>query len=90
MIGITLTLTLPGFGGLLGDRKMREYPYPNLRPALDLPGHRDTGRLDLPGGYPRMFQRLQTVSAERYGTAALGSAGELGAMHFSMFNSLRL
>ena len=51
--------------GLLRDRLVGEHPDPDLAAALDVAGHRDPRRLDLPVRHPARLHRLQTVIAER-------------------------
>src|SRR5690606_9526595 len=46
-----------------------------LPATLDVPGHRDPGRLDLPVGDVRRLQRLDPVVPEGHPVAALAPAG---------------
>ena len=46
----TLTGTHTGFGGLLGQRTVRENVDPHLTATLDVTGHGDTGRFNLTVG----------------------------------------
>src|SRR5205823_9833929 len=59
------------FGRLLRDGLVREDRDPDLAATTDVPGHGDTGRLDLPVGHVRRFQRLDAELAERHPGAAL-------------------
>src|SRR5215475_829565 len=63
----------PGLGGLLGQRAVRVDVDPHLPATPDVPGHRDTGRLDLPVGHVGVLQRLDAVLAE----SNTGTAGGL-------------
>src|SRR3989440_2058809 len=67
----TLAGTHPGLGRLLGDRLVREHGDPDLAATADVPRHGDTGRLDLPVGQVRRFQRLDAELAERHPGTAL-------------------
>src|ERR687890_378899 len=69
-----LAATHTGLGRLLGDRLVGEDVDPDLPPAADLPGHRDTGSLYLAVGDPGRLQGLQPVLAELHVGPALGLA----------------
>src|SRR6266566_647376 len=64
----------PGLGRLLGQRAVRVDVDPHLPATADVPGHRDTGGLDLPVRHVGVFQRLDAVLAEGHGGAAGGLA----------------
>src|SRR6516225_1971384 len=51
-------------GRLLGQRPVREDVDPHLPAAADVPGHGDTGGLDLPVGHVRVLEGLDPVLAE--------------------------
>src|SRR5215216_5501018 len=68
----TFTAAHAGFGRLLSYGFMREDVDPDLPTSLDLPGHRDTGRLYLAVGDPGRLQSLQPVLTELHLGAALG------------------
>src|SRR4028118_865528 len=72
-----LAATHAGLGRLLGYGLVGEDVDPDLPPALDLPRHRDTGRLYLAVAYPGRLQSLQPVLAELHVGAALGLAPHL-------------
>src|SRR6266536_1312471 len=63
--------THPGLGRLLGDCLVREHSDPDLAATTDVPGHGDTGRLDLPVGQVCRLQRLDAELAERHPGSAL-------------------
>src|SRR5690606_320247 len=62
-----------GLGGLLRERAVREHVDPDLAATLDVPGHRDTRRLDLAVREVRRREGLDAVLAE----ADLRAAGRL-------------
>src|ERR1700683_1779016 len=64
----------PGLGRLLGQRPVRVDRDPHLPAAADVPGHGDTGGLDLPVRHVRVLDGLDAVLAERHPGAALGRA----------------
>src|SRR6202034_1370453 len=64
----------PGLGRLLGQRPVRVDRDPHLPAAADMPGHGDTGGLDLPVRHVRVLDGLDAVLAERHASAALGRA----------------
>src|SRR5215211_5732428 len=68
----TLTGTHAGLGRLLRQRTVRVDVDPHLAATLDVPGHRDTSRLDLAVRHVRRLQRLDAEFAERDPGAALG------------------
>src|SRR5690606_40859098 len=69
-----------GFGGLLGQRAVREDVDPHLAATLDVPVDRDTGRLDLPVGDVTVRQRLNAVVTELHRGAAAGQPTLLGVV----------
>ena len=75
VIGSALTLTHTGFGGLLGDRLVREQTQPDLAATLDETRHRDTAGLDLAVGDVTALHDLQAEVAER----KIGAAPRLAA-----------
>src|SRR5882724_7266585 len=62
----------PGLGRLLGQRAVRVDRDPHLPATADVPGHGDTGGLDLPVGHVGVLHRLDAELAERHPGAALG------------------
>src|SRR5690606_16725114 len=70
-----LTGTHAGFGRLLGQRTVGEDVDPNLPATLDVPGHGDTGGLDLPVGHVTVLERLDSEVTEVDLRATLGGAG---------------
>src|SRR5215211_287530 len=70
----TLTGTHAGLGRLLRQRTVRVDVDPHLAATLDVPGHRDTSRLDLAVRHVRRLQGLDAELAERHLGAALGGA----------------
>src|SRR5216683_6271643 len=77
------------FGGLLGERLVRENPDPQFSPALDEPRDRHARRFDLPVGDPRAFHGLQSVLAERQIPAAPSLAVAAAAHLLSVLHLLR-
>src|SRR5690606_28256240 len=71
-LGRALAGTHAGLGRLLRDRTVGVDVDPHLAATLDVAGHRDTGRLDLPVGDVGRLERLDAVVAERDLGAALG------------------
>src|SRR5690606_21253395 len=65
----------PGLGRLPGQGVVGEDRDEDLPATLDVPGHRDPGRLDLPVGDVRRLQRLDPVVPEGPPVAALAAAG---------------
>src|SRR5579883_987534 len=59
------TLAHTCFGGLLGDRLIREHANAQLAASLDEARDGDTARLDLPGSHPAGLERSQTVVSKR-------------------------
>src|SRR5207302_1168606 len=76
------------FGGLLGERLVRENPNPQFSAALDKPRNRHARRFDLPVGDPRAFHGLQTVLAEGQISAAPGLAVSAAAHLLSVLHLL--
>ena len=68
----TLTGTHAGLGRLLGQRTVRVDVDPDLSATLDVPGHGDTGRLDLTVRHVGRLQGLDAVLAEGDRVATLG------------------
>ena len=60
----TLALSHPSFSGFLGNRFVRKNSYPDLSPALYVPGNGNPGCFNLLGAHEAAFQSLQTVIAE--------------------------
>src|SRR5215469_2754253 len=71
-LGGALAGTHPGLGRLLGQRAVGVDRDPHLPAAADVPGHRDTGGLDLPVGDVGVLHGLDAVLAERHPGPALG------------------
>src|SRR5690606_9862247 len=76
----TLTRTHAGPGGLLGQRAVRVDVDPDLSATADVPGHRDTRRLDLTVGHVRRLEGLDAVLTEGDLGATLGSATPTGVV----------
>src|SRR3712207_5999769 len=74
-LGRTLTGTHAGLGRLLGERTVRVDRDPDLAATADVPGHGDTGGLDLPVGDVRRLEGLDGVLTEVDLGAALRTAG---------------
>src|SRR5690606_5620325 len=70
-LGRALAGTHPGLSGLLGQGPVGEDRDPDLATTLDVTGHRDTGRFDLPVGPVRRLERLDAELAEDHPVAAL-------------------
>ena len=70
----TLTGTHSCFGGLLGQRAVREDVDPDLTATLDVTGHGDTSRLNLTVGDVGGLECLDAVIAERQFGATGGKA----------------
>jgi hypothetical protein len=85
-----LTAALPGFGRFLGDRFVRENTYPNVTAAAYMTGDCPPGRLNLTGGYPGRFHRLQAVIAENYRVARGSVAPAVPFMSLAVLDPLRL
>src|SRR2546429_6464862 len=64
--------THPGLGRLLRDGLVREDGDPDLAATADVPGHRDTRRLDLPVRHVVRLQRLDAELAELHPGTPLG------------------
>src|SRR5215213_3773351 len=79
-----------GLGGLLRVGLVREDVDPDLAAALDLAGHRDTGRFDLAVRHPAALERLQPVLAELHARPALGVPAHAPALLLAPLDSLRL
>src|ERR1035437_10114161 len=75
-----LALAHARFGGLLGDRLVREQPDPHLSPALDGARHGHARGFDLPVGDPRALHRLESEIAEGDGGPAPRLAGHAPAL----------
>src|SRR5262249_61776589 len=86
--GRALAFAHAGFGGLLGDRLIREDANPELAPALDVAGDGDASGFDLLARNPGGFGRLQRVFAERDAGSALGRAGAATALLPAIFDLL--
>src|SRR6202011_3228837 len=97
----TLARTHPGFGGLLGQRTIREDVDPHLAATLDVPVDGDTSGLDLTVGDVGVLQRLDAVVAEAHRRAAAGNPAlarvvllavldSAGNQHDSALRTLRL
>src|SRR5262249_49943485 len=71
-LGRALARTHAGFGGLLGQRAVREDVDPHLAAALDVPVDRDTRRLDLPVGDVGVLQCLDAIVAEAHRSTTAG------------------
>ena len=78
VLGVALARAHAGLGGLLGHGLVGEHPDPHLAATLDVPGHGDTGGLDLAGGEPGRLEGLDAEVAEVDVAAALGQAVEAG------------
>ena len=76
----TLTGTHSGFGGLLGQRAVREDVDPDLTAALDVTCHSDTSRLNLTVGDVRTFESLDAEVAERQFGATGRKASAVGTV----------
>src|SRR5262249_61681139 len=87
--GVALARALPGSGGFLGVRLVREPVAPDLPASLDLAGHRDSGSLDLAVGDPAAIEGLEPVLAEGDGGPPLGVAAPLAALLLAVTNPLR-
>src|ERR1700728_3622098 len=96
-----LTGTHPGFGGLLGQRTVREDVDPHLAATLDVPVDGDTSGLDLAVGDVSVLQRLDAVVAEAHRRATAGNPAlarvvllavldSAGNQHDSALRTLRL
>src|SRR5699024_6983566 len=88
-LGRTLTGTHAGLGRLLGYGLVGENLDPDLTATLGVPGHGDTGSLDLIAGDPAGLQGLQTELTVGNGVAAGGLAGHTAAVHAAILDSLR-
>src|SRR4051812_7462397 len=88
-LGRALAGAHAGLGGLLRVALVREDVDPDFAAALDLAGHRDTGRLDLAVRDPAAVDRLQAVVAELHGRLALRLAAPTSAMDLAKLRLLR-
>src|SRR6266481_3931801 len=77
------------FGGLFGERLVRENPDPQFSAALDEARNRHARSFNLPVGDPRAFHGFQSVLAERQIPAAPGFAVAASAHLLSVLHLLR-
>src|SRR5438445_4691475 len=89
VLGIALARSHACLGRLLGDGLVREDVDPDLPAALDVAGHGDSGRLDLPGGHPRGLEGLDAVVAEVDLRPALGQARSAPALLLAVLDLAR-
>jgi hypothetical protein len=81
----SFAFTHANFSRFLGNRFVRKYPYPYSGTSFDVPGHGNTGRLDLPSRQPTAIDGLQAKLAEVKTTASLGEASHSAFLLFSKF-----
>src|SRR5262249_48134191 len=83
-----LALTHTGFGGLLGDRLVREQPDPDFSAPLYRPGHRDPRRFNLPVPKPGALERPEALLAEADRASAPGLSGHAAPLLLSVLDLL--
>src|SRR5439155_25974088 len=89
VLGRALPGTHAGLGRLLADRLVREDVDPDLAAALDLSGHRDSGRLQLAVRDPAGLHRLDSEVAELDPRLALRDAAPAAALLLAVLRLLR-
>src|SRR5712664_1478729 len=90
ILDVALARAHAHFKRLLGDRHIREYPYPNTPAALHVARDGASRRFDLASGHAAPIGRLQAEFAERNGVAALRAARNLALELFAELGPLRL
>src|SRR5262249_24095156 len=86
--GRALAFAHAGFGGLLGDRLIREDANPELAPTLDVAGDGDASGFDLLATNPGGFGRLQRLFADRVAGSGLGRPGAATGLLPAIFDLL--
>src|SRR5690606_348276 len=86
---VSLPLPHPRLRGLGGDRLVGENPDPDLAATLDVAGHGDTSRLDLPVRDPRGLQGLQPVLTERHLAAPVRGSAHAALVRLPVLDPLR-
>src|SRR3990172_4971526 len=89
LFGRPFSLAHAGFGGLLGDGLVGEYPDPDLPAPLYESRHRDTGGLDLAGGDPTRRGSLHSVVPEVEGVPRLGRSPSPTLLRLPEFHPFR-
>src|SRR5690606_25053979 len=88
VVGRALALAHSGLEGLLRERLVGEDADPDLATALDVAGHGDTRRLDLPRRDVSAGGRLQPEVAEGHVGAAVREAAHLTFLHLAVLDTL--
>src|SRR5712691_9758267 len=89
-LGIALARAHPRLGRLLRVGLVREDVDADLSATTDVPGHGDTGRLDLPVRHPSGLESEQPVVTEVHFGATLRLPSHPAAMLLAMLHPLRL
>src|SRR3984957_11444055 len=86
--GVALARAHARLGRLLGHGLVGEDPDPDLATTLHVPGHGDTGGLNLARREPAGFHGLDPEVAERYRRAALGLTPEPTPLRLAVLDLL--
>src|SRR6185436_16822479 len=85
----TLAFAHTGFSRLLGNRLIREHANPDFAAALDMTGHRNSRRFNLPIRNPGRLQTLQPIFTKADLAATRGDASHASAHLLTVLNFLR-
>src|SRR5690625_3590016 len=87
---IALTLAHTNFDRLGGNRLVRKYANPDLATTTNMPVHRTTCSLDLPGGQPSTLHGFQAEFAKADSVATLRQPPVTAFLYLAKFDSFWL